>query len=282
MLKQAAETHLFGIARRSGRFTSTLGISSKPAKMNPVPATLSSSMIQREIGDDHICLLTFDRPESGANIFDAATLNELNQHLDLIENDSSLRGLLVTSAKRSIFIAGADLETLFRQAKTGGLRAFIEEGQRVFNRLAALKIPTCAAIHGACAGGGYEITLACDYRVASDDPATRIGLPETTLGLVPAWGGSTRLPRLIGAERAAEVSLKGKFYSAQEALKLGLVDEVVPREQLLEAARRKLKAGKRPLPEVTRPAETKTPIPADPNSAPVRALGVISTGAASP
>ncbi len=118
--------------------------------MNPMPATLSSLMIQREIGDDHVCLLTFDRPESGANIFDAATLNELNQHVDLIENDSSLRGLLITSAKRSIFIAGADLETVLCQAKTGELGAFIAEGQRVFNRLAALKIPTCAAIHGAC------------------------------------------------------------------------------------------------------------------------------------
>ena len=84
------------------------------------------------------------------------------------------------------------------------------------------------------------MTLACDWRVASDDPATRIGLPETTLGLVPAWGGSTRLPRLIGAERAAEVILKGKLHSAQEALKLGLVDEVVPRDQLLEVARKKI------------------------------------------
>src|SRR5207245_969634 len=83
-----------------------------------------------------------------------------------------------------------------------------------------------------------EITLACDYRVASDDPATRIGLPETTLGLVPAWGGSTRLPRLIGAERAAEVILKGKLHSAREALKLGLIDEVVPRDKLLEVARK--------------------------------------------
>src|SRR5207245_8992014 len=184
--------------------------------------TLSSSTIQRESGDDHVCLLTFDRPESGANIFDATTLNDLNEHVDLIENDSSLRGLLVTSAKRSIFIAGADLETLLRLAKTGELRAFIEEGQRVFNRLAALKIPTCAAIHGACAGGGYEITLACDYRVASDDPATRIGLPETTLGLVPAWGGSTRLPRLIGAERAAGVLLTGKFHSGSDVLMSGI------------------------------------------------------------
>src|SRR3984893_12108802 len=260
MLKQAAKTHLLGIARRNGRSTSTLGISSKPAKMSPMPATLSSSMIQREIGDDHICLLTFDRPESGANIFDAATLNELNQHLDLIENDSSLRGLLITSAKRSIFITGADLATLLRLAQAGELRAFIAEGQRVFSRLAALQIPPCAASHGACAGGGYEVTLACDYRVASDDPATRIGLPETTLGLAPAWGGSTRLPRLIGAERAAEVILKGKLHSAREALKLGLIDEVVPREQLLVAAGKKLKAGQRPLPEVLR-LEKKIDIP---------------------
>ena len=120
-------------------------------------------------------------------------------------------------------------------------------GQQVFNRLADLKIPTVAAIHGASAGGGYEVALACDYRVASDDPATRIGLPETTLGLLPAWGGCTRLPRLIGAEKAAEVILKGKLYSAQEALKLGLVDEIAPRDQLLDRAREKLRAGKRKM-----------------------------------
>jgi len=242
---------------------------------------MTRSMIQREIGDDRVCLLTFDRPDSGANIFDAATLNELSEHVDVIERDTSLRGLIITSAKKSIFIAGADLKTLLKQAQTGELRAFIAEGQRIFNRIAGLKIPTVAAIHGACAGGGYEITLTCDYRVASDDPATRIGLPETTLGLIPAWGGSTRLPRLIGAEKAAEVILKGKLYSAQEALKLGLVDEVVSREQLVEAARRKLKAGKRPLPEVSR-LKKKIDIPQDRESAPARALGVIATGAASP
>src|SRR6266436_6123486 len=206
--------------------------------------TTTASMIQREI-DHGICLLTFDRPESGANIFDAATLTDLDQQLDFIEEEDSLEGVVILSAKKSIFIAGADLKTLLHQAQTGEMGGFIAEGQRIFNRIAALKIPTCAAIHGACAGGGYEITLACDWRVASDDPATRIGLPETTLGLVPAWGGSTRLPRLIGAEAAAAVIVKGKLYGAAEALKLGLVDEVVPREKLLEAARQKLAAGKR-------------------------------------
>src|SRR2546422_4023247 len=200
-----------------------------------MPAALTGSMIQREIGDDRVCLLTFDRPESGANIFDAATLTELNEHVDRIENDGSLRGLIITSAKKSIFIAGADLKTLLQQARAGELRAFIAEGQRIFNRIAALKIPTCAAIHGACAGGGYEITLACDYRVASNDPSTKIGLPETTLGLIPAWGGATRLPRLIGLQAAVDIILKGRLYSTQEALRLGPVSEVVPSENLVEA-----------------------------------------------
>ena len=212
-----------------------------------MPAVATAPMIRREIGDDRICLLTFDRPESGANIFDAATLDELNEHLDFVESDASLRGVILTSAKKSIFIAGADLKTLLQQAQTGDLRAFIAEGQRILNRLAELEISTVAAIHGACAGGGYEVTLACDYRVASDDPATRIGLPETTLGLIPAWGGCTRLPRLIGAEKAAEVILKGKLYSAQEASKLGLVDEVATRDQLLDLARKKLRDVKRKM-----------------------------------
>src|SRR5438552_1497208 len=200
-----------------------------------MPATVFSTMIRSEIDDDHICLLTFDRPDSGANIFDAATLNELNERVDLIEHDGSVRGLIIASAKNSIFIAGADLKTLLKQAQTGEMRDFIAHGQRILNRIAVLKIPTVAAIHGACAGGGYEITLACDHRIATDDPATRIGLPETTLGLIPAWGGCTRLPRLIGPERAAEVILKGKLYSAREALKLGLVDEVASRDQFLRS-----------------------------------------------
>jgi 3-hydroxyacyl-CoA dehydrogenase/enoyl-CoA hydratase/3-hydroxybutyryl-CoA epimerase len=246
-----------------------------------MPEVATAPMIRREIGDDHICLLTFDRPESGANIFDAATLDELNEHLDFVENDASLRGVIITSAKKSIFIAGADLKTLLQQAQTGDLRAFIAEGQRILNRLAELEIPTVAAIHGACAGGGYEVTLACDYRVASDDPATRIGLPETTLGLIPAWGGCTRLPRLIGAEKAAEVILKGKLYSAQEASKLGLVDEVSPRDRLLDLARKKLRDGKRKMAGGA-PATPGSPELAPPtaigNPAPARAFDVIKKG----
>ena len=246
-----------------------------------MPAVAIRSMIRREIGDDRVCVLTFDRPESGANIFDTATMSELGEHVDAIERDNSLRGLIITSAKKSIFIAGADLRTLLKQAQTGELHDFIAQGQRVFNRIAALKIPSVAAIHGACAGGGYEITLACDWRLASDDPATRIGLPETTLGLIPAWGGSTRLPRLIGEDNAAEVILKGKLYSASEALKTGLVDEVASREQLLDAARRLIGKGKRPTAKVP-PPKGNTPVPSDPKSARARALGIITTGTANP
>ncbi len=244
----------------------------------PMPATTTASMIQRKI-DNGICTLTFDRPESGANIFDVATMRDLAAHLDEIEKDNSLRGLIITSAKKSIFIAGADLKTLLKQAQSGELRAFIAEGQRTFNRITALKIPTVAAIHGATAGGGYEVALACDWRVATDDPATKIGLPETTLGLVPAWGGTTRLPLLIGAEKAAEVITKGKLYSAKEALALGLVDELAPRDQLVDLARTKIQSSK---PKRTAPAKIDKEIPAPRstgNEAPRRAIAIINKAA---
>jgi 3-hydroxyacyl-CoA dehydrogenase/enoyl-CoA hydratase/3-hydroxybutyryl-CoA epimerase len=245
--------------------------------MSSMTETATAAMIRREIGADGICVLTFDRPESGANIFDAPTMRDLSNHLDAIEKDSSVRGVVVTSAKKSIFIAGADLKTLLKQAQSGELRAFIGEGQKVFNRLAALNVPTVAAIHGACAGGGYEITLACDHRVASNDPATKIGLPETTLGLVPAWGGATRLPRLIGADAAAEVILKGKLYGADEALKLGLIDEIVAKEQLLEAARKKLAEGKREAATMKSGIAAAAP-KASGNAAPGRAYEIIRRG----
>src|SRR5216110_1359460 len=242
-----------------------------------MPAVVSAPMIRRETSDDHICVLTFDRPDSGANIFDAATLDELNEHLDAVEKDPSLRGLIVASAKKSIFVAGADLKTLLQAAKTGEMRGFIQRGQQVFNRLADLRIPTVAAIHGASAGGGYEVALACDYRVASDDPSTRIGLPETSLGLLPAWGGCTRLPRLIGAEKAAEVILKGKLYSAQEALRFGLVDEIASPDQLLDRAGKKMRDGKR-KPSAAPKIDQEISAPDDDNPAAARAAEVIKKG----
>lgn len=263
------------LPRRRRQPRQALGIRPNLANMNAMSATQTGSMIRRETDGDGICVLSFDRPESGANIFDAATMENLREHLDAIEQDSAIKGVIVTSAKKSIFIAGADLQTLLRQAQTGEMRAFIAAGQAVFNRLAALKVPTVAAIHGACAGGGYEVTLACDHRAASSEPATRIGLPETTLGLVPAWGGATRLPRLIGLDAADEVISKGKLYPADEALELGLVDEVVPREQLMDAARKLLASGKRqstPPPHVG----TEVKLPRASHPAARRALEIIN------
>ena len=191
--------------------------------------------IRRETNEDRICVLTFDRANSAANIFDRATLAELGEHVDAIAADEQIVAAVFMSAKPAIFIAGADLHSL-QTLGEGDLRHFIELGQAVFNKIAALKIPTVAAIHGACVGGGYEMCLACDYRIATPDRLTKIGLPETKLGILPAWGGSTRLPRLIGVTRALDVILGGKTPAAKQALRLGMIDELAPRESLPRAA----------------------------------------------
>jgi 3-hydroxyacyl-CoA dehydrogenase/enoyl-CoA hydratase/3-hydroxybutyryl-CoA epimerase len=203
--------------------------------------------IRRETDASGLCIVTFDRPGSSANIFDRATLEELGKHIEAIAADGQITGVVLTSAKPSIFVAGADLNAL-ASLREGELDGFIELGQQVFTAIASLKVPTVAAIHGACVGGGYEVALACDYRVASSDRVTKIGLPETKLGILPAWGGSTRLPRLIGVRRALDVILDGKTPGAREALKLGMIDEVVPRELLVEAARLQIRRGQRPSP----------------------------------
>ncbi len=198
--------------------------------------------IRSEILGDKTCVLTFDRPDSPVNIFDLPTLKELDAHLSAMGDAPAL---ILTSAKKSIFVAGADIH-LFQKMNPEELLQFLDLGQAVFNRLAALQIPTVAAIHGAAVGGGYELALACDWRVASPDAATKIGLPETKLGLVPAWGGCTRLPRLIGVPGALDVILGGKTVSARHALKLGMIDEVAPREALIHAARVLAEKGKHP------------------------------------
>jgi 3-hydroxyacyl-CoA dehydrogenase / enoyl-CoA hydratase / 3-hydroxybutyryl-CoA epimerase len=200
--------------------------------------------VRHTVRPDQICLLTFDRPGSAANILDQRTLAELNEELDFIERQPQLRGVVLTSAKRSIFITGADLNMLGEEVPNEAARKLIEFGQSVMNRLAALAVPTVAAIHGAAVGGGCEVCLACDYRIASTDRATKIGLPETQLGLLPAWGGSTRLPRLIGLPKALEVILSGKTLAPKPALKSGLVDELAPAEYLLQQAVKMISRGK--------------------------------------
>ncbi len=213
-------------------------------RTSPKPEASDAPSIRRDINAEQICILTFDRPDSSANIFDRRALMELDRHLDFLSADVGLKGLILVSSKKSIFIAGADLLSMFAETRPEALRELIELGQRVFNRIAALPCPTVAAIHGAALGGGCEIALACDWRVASTDGVTRIGLPETQLGLLPAWGGSTRLPRLIGLPKALGIILAGKTLAPKPALKCGLVDALVPREYLLPAALKKIREGK--------------------------------------
>ena len=196
--------------------------------------------------DEGICVLTFDRPDSSANIFDSATLAELDAEIDrLAKPETQAKGLILTSAKPAIFVAGADLRGV-QTMSAEQMSAFMTLGQTVFSKIAALPFPTVAAIHGAAVGGGYEVCLACDWRVASPDPSTKIGLPETKLGLIPAWGGCTRLPRLLSVPRALDIILGGMTPTARHALKLGLVDELAPREHLISAALAWLKQGKHP------------------------------------
>jgi 3-hydroxyacyl-CoA dehydrogenase / enoyl-CoA hydratase / 3-hydroxybutyryl-CoA epimerase len=191
-------------------------------------------------GEDGIAFLRFDRSGSSVNVLDTATLRQL----EVIVNDldrRSLRGIIFVSSKPAVFIAGADLKELAATEDRAGL---VELGQQIFTRIEALRCVTVAAIHGACAGGGLEISLACDYRVASDAHVTKIGLPEVKLGLIPAWGGSTRLPRLIGLPRALKVILGGDLMPSAKALKLGLVDAIAPPERLTLLAERFVDKGK--------------------------------------
>ena len=200
---------------------------------------------QLQIRDGH-AVLTFDREGSSANLFDRPALVELSEKLDALAAHPEITGLLIRSAKPAIFIAGADLKIL-SAAQDDQLRDLIELGQATFQKLALLRCTTVAAIHGACVGGGYELALACDWRVASDAAATKIGLPETSLGILPAWGGTTRLPRLVGLPAALPLILGGKILAAAAAKAKGLVDAVVPRENLETHAFTFLARGKRHL-----------------------------------
>lgn len=192
---------------------------------------------RKEVDADGICWLTFDTPNASVNVWNADTLDEFDCHIEELHRDSSIRALVIRSAKERIFIAGADLKTLLT-APQEQLHSLLSLGQDVFTHLESLRIPKIAAIHGACVGGGFEATLACDWRIASDSDATRLGLPETQLGLFPAWGGCTRMSRLIGLPRAIDLIVRGKILKAAHAKHLGLVHEVVPVEHLEAAARR--------------------------------------------
>lgn len=208
------------------------------------PAPGGPPAFSRELDADGIAWLTFDQPGGSANLWSESTLRQFVWHIEQIERTPAVRGLVIRSAKPNIFIAGADLKSL-RRLCPARLEQLIWLGQAAFDRLARLPIPKVALIHGACAGGGYEMALACDWRIATDAPATKIGLPEAQLGILPGWGGTVRLPRLLGLRRALDIILGGKLHDAKAALKKSLVTHLAPTEAATALAR-KLALGPRP------------------------------------
>ena len=188
------------------------------------------------VSDDAIVTLTLDRANSGVNAISSAVLDELAQLVERLAIESPA-GLIIHSAKASGFAVGADIKEFVEYARAGSVLENIERGQRVYSALASLHCPTVAAIHGACMGGGTELALACRQRIAADDPSTRIALPEVMLGIHPGWGGTARLPYLIGATDAMALMLNGNSLSAGRALSLGLVDRLARPEELLGEAR---------------------------------------------
>lgn len=190
---------------------------------------------QTELRSDGIVVLSFDRQGASVNAFSQDALVELSDLLERLAIDPP-KGVVLRSAKASGFIAGADLKEFQEFDRRGTVNDAIRRGQSVFQKLAELPCPTVSAIHGFCMGGGTEISLACRYRVASSDASTRIGLPEIKLGIFPGWGGSARLPRLVGSPKAMDMMLTGRTLSASAARAMGLVDKVVEPAVLLDTA----------------------------------------------
>ena len=200
-----------------------------------------------EKSDEGIWVLSMDRAGSSVNTLGRAVLDELAEIVERLAIEPP-KGVVIRSAKAAGFIAGADIKEFESYEKSGSVLDAIENGQRVYEKLARLPCPTVAAIHGHCMGGGTELALACRYRVASRDPSTKIGLPEVKLGIFPGWGGSARLPYLIGAPEALKVMLFGSSLSANAAKGLGLVDTLTSPELLVEAAKELIRhPRKRPL-----------------------------------
>ncbi|RYD16794.1 MAG: 3-hydroxyacyl-CoA dehydrogenase [Lysobacteraceae bacterium] len=201
---------------------------------------------QPERDGEGIVVLTLDRAGSSVNALSRAVLDELSEIVERLSFDPP-RGVIIRSGKNG-FIVGADIKEFEGFGRAGTVLDALENGQRLFQRLARLPCPTVAAIHGVCMGGGTELALACRFRVASRDASTRIALPEVKLGIFPGWGGSARLPRLIGAPKAMELMLTGRAVGAPEAKSIGLVDRVTSPELLLEAARELIRQpASRPL-----------------------------------
>ncbi|HEY1459833.1 MAG TPA: 3-hydroxyacyl-CoA dehydrogenase NAD-binding domain-containing protein [Casimicrobiaceae bacterium] len=189
--------------------------------------------------------LYFDKAGSSTNTLSIDVLDQLSALLDELAV-APPTGLVILSAKPNGFIAGADIDGFTALKSIEDATALVKRGWDVYEQLAAVPFPTLALVRGFCLGGGLELAMACRYRVVIDDPGTRLGLPEVLLGIVPAWGGIRRLPRLIGAPAALDLLLTGKTIDARRARKLGLADECVPERVMMNAARGVLRTAPPP------------------------------------
>ena len=182
-----------------------------------------------------IARLVVDHPARKLNVLDADAVASLEAALTDLES-APPTGVVVVSGKPGSFIAGADVDAIGSLTDADEVHALVKRGQAAYVRLAALPCPTVAAIDGICLGGGTELALACDTRIAAEEPRTQIGLPEVMLGILPAWGGTTRLPRVIGLPAALDLILTGRAIDARRAERLGLIARAVPAAWLVERA----------------------------------------------
>ena len=187
------------------------------------------------IDNNKIAWLGFDRADQAVNTLNEEALNELKDYLAELAGQRTLQGIVFFSLKKTGFIAGADIKVLSEIDDLAGVEAFIRLGQEVFSAIEAMPQTTVAMIEGFCMGGGLELALACNYRIAVESDKRSIALPEVKLGIFPGWGGSVRLPRLIGVLPAINTILTGRALTPKAAAKMGIIDHAVPRRHLLRA-----------------------------------------------
>ena len=180
--------------------------------------------------------LCFDQPDTKANVFNESALRELDAVVTDLGSRKDVKGVLVTSAKSDIFIAGADINLIKTLDTIESAIEGASAGQQAIHRFSKLPFETVAAIGGACLGGGFELALGCKKRVASDAKSVKIGLPEVMLGILPGFGGSVRLPRLVPLPTALDMILSGKQVDGTRAYKMGIVDAYLPSQNFNERA----------------------------------------------
>jgi 3-hydroxyacyl-CoA dehydrogenase/enoyl-CoA hydratase/3-hydroxybutyryl-CoA epimerase len=210
---------------------------------------LQTETLAVERDADGSMAIRLDVPDRTHNVITRQVLTDLDAALDAVAREPRVPLLVVRSSKKTGFLAGADVHEFLDVSDAPAAVALSERGQKLFSRLASLPMPSLAAIHGPCLGGGLELALACDYRLVVDRPDTQLGLPEVELGLLPAWGGTQRLPRVVGLERALQMILTGKRLGARQAFAWGLADLLVRtegelREQFSQLAAHAVLQGK--------------------------------------